>query len=71
MDLYEAVENRRSVRSYTSDEIPEEVLNRVMDATRSAPSGGNRQPWTFILVKDPGVKSALVPAAGGQRFLID
>lgn len=71
MDLYEAIENRRSVRSYMSDEIPEEVLNRVMRATGSAPSGGNRQPWTFILVKDPGVKSALAPAAGGQRFLAD
>ena len=71
MDLYEAIENRRSIRSYRSDEIPEEVLNRVLHAARSAPSGGNRQPWTFILVKDPDLKRALVPAAGGQSFLAD
>ena len=46
-------------------------MNRVLNAARSAPSGGNRQPWTFILVKDPDLKRALIPAAGGQSFLAD
>ncbi|MDH5689225.1 MAG: nitroreductase family protein [Candidatus Bathyarchaeota archaeon] len=40
---------RRSVRSYMSDPIPEEVLNRVLEAARIAPSRSNRQPWRFIL----------------------
>jgi nitroreductase len=41
MDVHEAVRTRRSVRSYRRDPIPEEVLNRVLEAARVAPSAGN------------------------------
>jgi len=64
MDLYEVMRTRRSIRSYKADPIPEEVLNRVLEAARIAPSGSNRQPWRFILVQDEKVKRQLVPACG-------
>lgn len=71
MDLYEVMRTRRSIRSYRADPIPEEVLNRVLEAARIAPSGSNRQPWRFILVQDEKVKRQLVPACGSQSFIAE
>ncbi len=51
--LYSAIYRRRDVRSqFTADEIPEEVLCRILDAAHHAPSVGYMQPWNFILIKD-------------------
>ena len=59
MDFMEVVRKRRSIRKYKTDPIPEEVLNQVLEAARLAPSGGNGQPWHFIVVKDPQKKRML------------
>ena len=50
MDLFEAIGARASVRAFEKCDIPEDVLLRIIDAGRLAPSGRNRQPWEFILV---------------------
>ncbi|MFQ6095813.1 MAG: nitroreductase family protein [Candidatus Bathyarchaeia archaeon] len=71
MDFYEVIRTRRSIRSYRPDPVPEEVLNRVLDAARIAPSGSNRQPWKFIIVKDETVKRRLIPACGNQSFIAE
>lgn len=71
MDFHEVVRTRRSVRSYRSDPIPEEVLSRVLEDVRIAPSGSNRQPWRFIIVKDEATKQRLVPACNGQSWIAD
>ena len=68
MDFYDVVRKRLSVRSYKPDPVPEEVLNRVLEAGRLAPSAKNYQPWKFIVVKDPASsllrpsRSVLLPA---------
>ncbi|MEM2885801.1 MAG: nitroreductase family protein [Thermoproteota archaeon] len=59
MDFMEVVSKRRSIRKYRPDPVPEEVLNQVLEAARLAPSGGNAQPWHFVVVKDPEKKRAL------------
>ncbi len=69
MDLYEAMRTRRSVRSYKPDPIPEEVLNRVLDAARIAPSGSNRQPTRLIVVTDEKTRKDLVGMCHGQAFV--
>jgi nitroreductase len=69
MDLYEAVRTRRSVRAYRPDPIPQEVLNRVLDAARIAPSGSNRQPTRLIVVQDEKIKQDLVPMCHDQAFI--
>lgn len=52
-DLRALVEQRRSVRGYDeSREVPDEVVNAILDCARWAPSGGNGQPWEFIVVRD-------------------
>lgn len=71
MDLFEAIKNRRSIRVYKSDPIPDEVLNKILDAARWAPSAGNRQPWEFIVVNDRVVKRYLSDAALEQIFIED
>lgn len=71
MDFYEVVRTRRSVRSYRKDSIPEDMLNRVLEATRIAPSGSNRQPWKFILVTDESLKQKMVSACNNQKFVAE
>ena len=66
MDFYDTIRRRLSVRSYKPDPIPEDVLNRILEAGRLAPSACNLQPWKFIVVKDPAIRQALVPACKGQ-----
>ena len=71
MDFYEVVRTRRSIRRYRPDPIPEDALNRVLEAARAAPSGSNRQPTRFILVRDQDLKERLAPLAGDQGFIAD
>jgi len=71
MEFYEVVNTRRSVRSYKPDEIPEDVLNRVLDAARVAPSGSNKQPWKYVLVKKPEMRKKIATLCGGQPWIAD
>ena len=68
MDVYEAIENRYSVRSYESRPIEEEKLQRVLNAGRLAPSARNRQEWKFVVARDEKIRQQLAKAAG-QPFL--
>ena len=52
-DLHALVEQRRSIRGYDeSREISKETLRSILDCARWAPSGGNGQPWEFVVVRD-------------------
>ena len=46
MEVFEAILARRSIRRFKKDPVPDELVARVMEAARLAPSGSNRQPWT-------------------------
>ena len=59
MDLYDAMSTLRAVRRIKPDPIPDEVLDRVLRASTWAPSGGNRQCWRMIVVRDPVLKMEL------------
>jgi len=51
MEYYDLIRTRESIRNYDPErKVPEEVLNRILEAGRLAPSASNRQPWTFVLV---------------------
>ena len=52
MEVFEAIQKRRSVRSYEPTPVPVEILKKVLEAARLAPSAGNVQPWCFIVVLD-------------------
>lgn len=51
-DFFSVVHNRRSVRKFKSDPIPEEDMKKIIDAARMAPTSGNQQPWKFLVVQD-------------------
>ena len=57
--LYDAMRTLRAVRKLRPDPIPDEVLKRVLEAATWAPTGGNRQPWRMIAVKDRAKKQRL------------
>jgi nitroreductase len=59
MDLMEAIKGRRSIRKYKPDPVSEEMLQKIMEAVRWAPSWANTQCWEVIIVKDPNIKSSL------------
>ncbi|MDR5709485.1 MAG: nitroreductase family protein [Armatimonadota bacterium] len=53
---------RRSVRFYTPDRIPQEVIERLLLAATLAPSAHNTQPWRFVVLQDPRIRRRLVQA---------
>lgn len=69
MELMEIIEKRRSVRAYKTQEISDEKLSKVLEAARLAPSASNRQPWKFIVVRDPAKRGELAKASRGQSFV--
>jgi len=71
MNVFDAIKLRRSVRSFQAKEIPEESLNKVLEAFRLAPSANNEQPWKLIVITDDAVKQDMIKACRGQRFIAE
>jgi nitroreductase len=69
MTVFEAISRRYSVRDYRPDPVPEEALNRLLEAARLAPSAGNRQEWQFVVVREEAKRAALCAAANNQAFI--
>jgi nitroreductase len=71
MELYDVMRTTGAVRQYTDDPVPDQVLERILDNARFAPSGGNRQGTHVILVRDPKTRERLaeltIPAA--RRYI--
>jgi nitroreductase len=53
MSLYDLIVSRRTVRRFKQDPIPDEIVTRIMEAARQAPSGANIQPLKYIIVQSP------------------
>jgi nitroreductase len=71
MDVFEAIRIRRSIRKFRPKSIPDEKLKMILEAGHLAPSASNRQPWRFVVVKDPERKRILAKAADNQTFIAD
>lgn len=61
-DFIKIIRGRRSIRSYLAKEVDFELVLRLIDAARWAPSAHNAQPWRFIIISDPNVKRELAEA---------
>lgn len=70
MEFYETIGMRRSIRSFSNDPIPREVLDRILEAARGAPSANNLMPWRLVVVSDPGRRAALASGIYG-KFLAE
>ena len=58
---------RRTVRFFSAEPVPYELIESAISAAASAPSGANRQPWTFVVVGDPEVKRRIREAAEAEE----
>ncbi|MBN2559643.1 MAG: nitroreductase family protein [Phycisphaerae bacterium] len=71
MDVLEAIRIRRSVREYSPKPIPDEVMRRMRQALRFAPSACNYQPCHFIFVMEAELRRKLAQVAKGQGWMAD
>jgi nitroreductase len=69
MDVLSAIQGRRSIRQFSSRQVEDEKLVKVLEAARLAPSAGNNQMWKFIVIRDEDTRIKLAEAAGGQMFI--
>jgi iodotyrosine deiodinase len=61
---------RRSVRQFSSEPVPFDLIENAIRTAGTAPSGANQQPWTFVVVSDPAVKEAIREAAEHEEELL-
>jgi nitroreductase len=64
-DFYDVARSQRGVRYYKPDPVSDEAVERILAAATRAPSGNNKQPWRFVVVRDAGVKAEL-----GRLYLL-
>ena len=69
LSVMEAIKIRRSVRKFAPDDVSQEVIDQMLEAARLAPSGSNRQPWRFLVVRDPETRQKLREICLQQRFI--
>lgn len=71
METIDTIMQRRSIRRYKKEAIPEDDLKKILESGRQAPSAGNRQPWQFIIVRDAELKQKVASACSGQMWMAD
>jgi len=69
MDVFEAIRNRCAVRQFKHDIVPDDVLLRILEAARWAPSPFNTQPWEFIIIRDKETLKAISRYARYSGYL--
>lgn len=69
MDVIEAIRTRRSIRRYRDTPVSKDVLEKILDAGRWAPSSHNSQPWYFLVIEDQALKETLAQLLPYGKFL--
>ncbi len=69
MDALECLKTRRSVRAYTTDPVPTPIIEDLIDCARLAPTAMNRQPWSFVVVRDQATRARIAELTGHAAFL--
>ncbi len=68
-DVFEAIKERRSIRAFKPDALPQATVTRLVEAACYAPSAGNIQPWQFYIVTNQSKREGLMKAAMDQGFV--
>ncbi|MBI2844157.1 MAG: nitroreductase family protein [Armatimonadetes bacterium] len=71
MDAMQCIRTRRSIRSYTRDPVPRDVILQIVDAGRMAATALNLQPWQFIVVTDQETREKIAEVADYGKFIAD
>ena len=56
INLFDALYSQRAIRYFTDDPVPDETIHPLIEAATKAPSGGNRQGWKFLVIRDQAAK---------------
>ncbi len=67
-DFYQWLDKRRTVRDISDRPVPKELLENLVLAASTAPSGAHKQPWTFCLISNPQIKSEIRIAAEKEEY---
>ena len=67
LELYEELEERRSVRFFSDAPVPRTLIETAIRAASTAPSGAHQQPWTFVAISDPRIKRQIREAAEAEE----
>ena len=67
-NYYKKISKRRSVRDFSDKEVPREVIENILKAAGSAPSGANKQPWTFCVISNTELKSEIRKLAEIEEY---
>ncbi len=67
--LLNLLKKRCSVRKFSGKEVSEEIIDYILEAGRLSPSGGNEQPWKFVVIKDKGIKKKVSQIAYNQTWI--
>jgi iodotyrosine deiodinase len=68
LDFQAEMNRRRSVRAFSPDPVPRELIEIAIRTASTAPSGAHRQPWKFVVVGDPGLKREIRAAAEAEEY---
>lgn len=66
-DFFNTMNRRRSVRDFSNQPVPKEVIENIIKTASTAPSGAHKQPWTFCVVSDPLIKQKIREAAEAEE----
>ena len=66
--FYQKMDTRRSVREFSDKPVSQEVIEQIILTASSAPSGAHKQPWTFVAVQNPLIKSEIRKAAEKEEY---
>ena len=71
MSVYDTVRSRLTVREFTDDPVPDEVVEKLLRAAQWAPSSRNLQPWHFVVIRDRETLKEIGGIASSGRFVAD
>ena len=69
MELLPEISNRQSIRSFTSQPVEDDQIERILEAGRLAPSAKNRQPWRFVVITEESLRNKIKVAAFNQEHV--
>lgn len=70
-DLFEIIHSHRSIRKYRSDRVPEDILNKILEAGVRASSSGNMQPYSIVITSKDEIKRELLPLHFDQSMVME
>jgi nitroreductase len=69
MEVYDCIRTRRTIREFTSDPVPGEIVHKILQAGRWAPSSSNTQPWHFVVIRERHTIAAIGKIATQGPFI--